>query len=220
MDLFENYLAKYASTDNKSGTDKTTTHAYGPIYSKLFSELKTACQSCGGVKRVLELGVLSGASCLAFADYFENARIDGIDITLDNVKFGLDHKRIHLHCVNATSKETATSIWAADPANAMFDLVLDDASHLPDDQVASLEAYGGFIADHGLFVIEDIDGKHLETLRPRLEAAARAHGLDTIRWYDLRHVSGRYDDIVAIFSKSKVFDIEIKVNTKDRPKIL
>jgi hypothetical protein len=85
----------------------------------------------------------------------------------------------------------------------LFDIILDDASHLPDDQVATLEAFGGYLSDDGLFVIEDIDGKYQDTLQPRLEAAARRHGLDVIKWYDLRARSGRFDDIVATFSKSK-----------------
>lgn len=37
-------------------------------------------------------------------------------------------------------------------------------------------------------------------LRPQLEMVSKKHNLE-MEWLDLRHVKGRFDDILAIFTK-------------------
>jgi predicted O-methyltransferase YrrM len=75
MTTFHDILQRYASAHCESGTDKTTSHSYGELYSELFAPIRTSA------KRVLEIGVYSGASVAALADYFEGAEVEGIDLT-------------------------------------------------------------------------------------------------------------------------------------------
>eukprot|EP00798_Chlamydomonas_sp_ICE-L_P023685 gene23685-9225_t len=92
---FEAVLDRYASRNNATGTDKTTSHAYGPLYSTLFGEMRDRGGERGThVKTILEIGVFSGASVQAFADFFPTAAVVGLDITLDNVVFGRDDPRV------------------------------------------------------------------------------------------------------------------------------
>jgi predicted O-methyltransferase YrrM len=183
-------LGRYATRNNATGTDKTTSHSYGELYTRLFAPYRTSA------KRVLEIGVYSGASVLAFADFFQGAFIDGIDVTLQNVTFGLGHPRIAYHEVDGTSPDALVKLGSS----VVYDVILDDASHQPDHQVASLDVFAPTLSAGGIYVIEDIDGAHAPDLYGRLGLVSARHGL-TMEWHDLRSVKGQFDDVVAVFRK-------------------
>jgi predicted O-methyltransferase YrrM len=186
--LLSSALSQYATCDNATGTDKTTSHAYGPLYDALF-----ASPVRERVRRVLELGVYSGASVLAFADYFEDADVVGLDVDLARVVFGRRHPRVTYATADVTDASELTSALGG----GQFDVVIDDASHRPDDQIRSLELLAPRLAPGGIYVIEDVDGGSVEAFRPKVAAVADAHGL-TVEWHDLRHVTGQFDDIVVV----------------------
>jgi len=189
---FNDILTKYANRDNIHGTDKNTTHSYGELYSKLFLDMKNK----NVVKKILEIGVFSGASVVTFADYFENAEVFGADINLSRVIFGKDNDRIKYFKVDATKDESVTIF-----KNEKFDIILDDASHLPEDQVKTLDLFAPLLSKNGLYIIEDIsDQNDLDALKANLLNVASNHGL-VLEWYDMRKLKGRYDDIVAVFNK-------------------
>lgn len=189
---FDTVLRRHQAAHNDNGTDKTTTHAYGPLYARLFDPLREHARD------VLEIGVYSGASVVALAEFFEGARITGIDVTLDKLRFGRDNPRIEYRVLDGTRPESATALGRD------WDVVLDDASHRPDHQLASLLAFGPRVRPGGMYVIEDIDGRHdgAAALRDGLRELATRIGFDRFEWYDLRHVKGQYDDIVAVMRKS------------------
>ena len=124
---FSDALARYASDHCKSGTDKTTSHAYGELYDTLFAPLKDRA------RRVLEVGVYSGASVVAMADFFLNAEVVGVDVTHANILFGRANPRVRYVLGDATQASTVDAL-----RSSTFDLILDDGSHLLDDQEASL----------------------------------------------------------------------------------
>lgn len=192
---FEDALRKYASDHNETGTDKTTSHAYGPLYSHLFDPMREV----DAVDAVLEIGVYSGASAQAISEFFPDAAVVGVDVTLDRVKFGLDNPMITFVQGDGTDPALAKSL------DTQFDIIIEDASHRADDQVAAVHAFGPYLSPGGLFVIEDISGQQdLAVLRERLETAAKEHGLETpIGWYDLRAVKGQFDDIVAVIRRPR-----------------
>lgn len=187
---FKDVLERYASTHNDTGTDKTTSHSYGELYSELFAPLKERA------RRVLEIGVYSGASVLAMADYFENADVVGVDVTLKRIRFGRDHPRIRFVLGDGTSPVTASLL--GNSVALPFDLILDDGSHRLVDQIAALNVFAPYLnPDGGIFVIEDIAGDH----RLALEAAAQecSPRLFLSSWHDRRSLKNQFDDIVAVF---------------------
>lgn len=179
-------LKKFASDNNYTGTDKDTIHSYGPLYETIFAPMKDTCAD------ILEIGVFSGGSLMALADYFESASIVGIDIHLERMIYGKEHPRIKAYQMDGTKTATAEHI------GRKFDIIIDDGSHLPNHQVASLEVFGAYLKKGGVYIIEDINGAHIDTLRPSLEATGRRHGLK-MEWHDLRSIKNRFDDIVAVF---------------------
>lgn len=189
---FENILDKYASVDNTYGTDKTLTHSYGPLYSKLFSDIKQN----NNVKNILEIGVYSGASVQSFSEYFEEAFIYGIDIDLSYVKFGNNNERIKFIQGDATSEGIIKHI------DVKFDIILDDASHKADDQLRTLDIFSKHLEKNGIYIIEDISSYYdLNQLKNNMEKIASNNGIELIEWHDMRETKNRYDDIVAIFKK-------------------
>ena len=71
---FIHLLDKYGSINTSYGTDKNTSHSYGPVYEKIFSPIKDSTKS------ILEIGFDSGISLQVYSEYFQNATIYGIDI--------------------------------------------------------------------------------------------------------------------------------------------
>jgi predicted O-methyltransferase YrrM len=192
---FEAALNRYASGCNSTGTDKVTSHSYGKLYTALMAPLRDTA------RRVLEVGVYSGASVLALADFFEGARVDGADITLDRVRFGLEHPRVFYHRLDGTRPESADALMKACPDR--FDVVLDDASHLPEHQAATARLFAPLLSPGGVLIIEDIaGGVGSEFLRLQLQALCDASaGELALEWHDLRFVKGQFDDIVAVLHK-------------------
>lgn len=189
---FEDALLQYASNHNDTGTDKTTSHAYGPLYSQVFAPLRERA------KRVLEIGVYSGASVLAMADFFQNAKVMGIDITLDNIKFAKDHPRVSFRLLDGTRPDTPRILGGT------WDIILDDASHRYEDQLNSFEIFAPFMRQGGVYIIEDIDGRveaQLNGLKEGLQTVATRFGFQKFEWHDLREQKGQFDDIVAVIYK-------------------
>lgn len=199
----QDIIAKYATRNNATGTDKTTSHAYGPLYEKIFEPYRqTATNVC-------ELGVYSGASILSFSEYFVNAKIQGIDITLENVIFGKQDSRIEYFMMDATKPNFEIL------GNIQYDIILDDASHLPQHQIDSLKAFIPTLKDGGMYVIEDIAGQNESVLKSEFTQIANDNNL-TFEWYDLRSVKNQFDDIVAVFYKNKYVPIDkLQISTFD-----
>lgn len=182
-------LGRYEARDNAAGTDKACWHSYGPLYEQLLAPYRESARD------VLEIGVYSGASVAAWADYFEDARVDGADIDLTRLKFGVDHPRIRYHLVDCTLPDAPERL-----GGKRYDVIVEDASHLPDHQVATADIFAPHIGPGGIYVLEDIAGQHAPRVRQGLEAVALKHGLQ-LEWHDLRHLNGVFDDIVAVLRR-------------------
>ena len=183
MGRLSDIIQRYSSDTNIDGTDKTTLHSYGDIYETLFDSLTP--------KSILEIGVFSGAFLRVLAEYYNSAtEIIGIDITLDKIKFPAEDP-VKIFQLDGTNAQTAVTL------GRRYDLIVEDASHLPEHQKMSLMIFADYLNPGGVYIIEDI--AHPE-LRQDLQTIADVRGL-TMEWHDLRNVKGRFDDILAVFRK-------------------
>ena len=140
----------------KHGTDKAH-GGYLRLYDLLLSHRRHVA------RKVLELGVGSpsamihvvgyqaGASLRMWAEYFPQADIYGLDNDPATMVTG---ERIHT-LVGSQAKLFDLQCVAA-LAERPFDLIVDDASHLPEDQVFSALSLRPFMAHGGLYIIEDV----------------------------------------------------------------
>lgn len=187
--MFTSILKYYEAVDTTRGTDKNTSHSYGPVYDSLFLKYKDTTSN------ILEIGISGGHALLAYADYFEKGSIYGLDIE-DNCNYKSKiHKRIKLQFGDAKSEQVIKNY-----EGKQFDIIIEDASHLPDDQIRHFMDFNQFVAPGGIYIIEDIEEKHIDYVSGVLKPYSERHGFEC-NILDLRTVKGRFDDILLVFKK-------------------
>lgn len=132
-------MTRLCELAEKYGTDKYPW--YTPFYHALLEPRVETTFS------VLEIGVLNGASLRMWQEYFYEAKVWGLDIVakpeLPNVMQG----------DQANPQDLAQVI----AAHAPFDVVIDDGSHKPEDQVFTAMALMPYMRSDGLYIIEDVN---------------------------------------------------------------
>lgn len=125
------------------GTDKLR-HGYTPLYHELFAPMR------GMPVNVVELGVYRGASVRMWADYFPDANIFAVDVRpaqLESVR-GIER-------VKAVLADSGSPLLS-DKLPDSIDILIDDASHKPCDQIAAFTSLWPRIAVGGYYVVEDL----------------------------------------------------------------
>ena len=127
-------------------TDKYWIHDYLRIYDKEFGHLRNQAI------KILELGLLYGASLRLWHDAFPRAMIYGIDKNVTMWKKftkGLD--RVKVFVGMQQDKEFLKSVVPSGP----FHVIIDDCGHVPKSQLASFDVLFPALKSHGYYVIED-----------------------------------------------------------------
>lgn len=128
------------------GCDKGKRHGYERLYEPIFAPLRNS------KIRILEIGILSGASISVWVEYFPHAEVIGID-TFERVKpqdvAVLKHPNVSWWKLDSTKEAPDVEV----------DIVIDDGYHTPDAQLATFQKYFPLLRSGGLYFIEDIDPK-------------------------------------------------------------
>lgn len=128
------------------GTDKASPHHdYLRIYEALFAPLRDK------PLKILEIGVLNGASLRTWEAYFPNARIVGADI--DPLARRFRSARIDVEYMDQSNLEDLARVAAK---HQPFDIIIEDGSHLWDHQILSLRALFPFLRSGGFYIVEDL----------------------------------------------------------------
>jgi cephalosporin hydroxylase len=188
---FIQLLDKYGSINTSYGTDKNTSHSYGHVYEKIFSQIKESTES------ILEIGFDSGTSLKVYSEYFQNAVIYGIDIRDNCIPEIKKNPRINMIFGNAKASNIINYY------NKTYDIIVEDASHLLDDQVCHFKDYSDFVKPGGYYIIEDVHQDNLKMLIDVLEPIGQYKEF-TLTVEDLRKKKNRFDDILLIFKKKSV----------------
>lgn len=138
MDELTNLAIKY-------GTDKWGKHKYTPYYHKLFKGMKKY------VKKVVEVGAAEGAGLRMFREYFPNAMIYGAEIDKKRI-FKEDRIEV-IECDQSKVKDLAKLL---DKTGFDIDIMIDDGSHKPKDQVLTALTVLPLIKKEAIYVIEDV----------------------------------------------------------------
>ena len=117
-------------------------HGLIKFYGNLFKDLKSKPIS------ILELGVLKGGSLLYWNEYFDNAQIVGIDVNLIKTDF----PNISVYKVDQTDKESLDTIAKK---HGLFDIIIDDCSHIYDKTQASFDILYKYVKSGGIYIVED-----------------------------------------------------------------
>jgi hypothetical protein len=188
---------------DNSRTDKNTAHSYIDLYETLLLSKKHTA------KNVLEIGigdghqgVTNGGSIKLWHDFFQNATIHALDIQpITNIWPELvGNDRIKLYTsIDAYNYNTFKQLFL--DTNLKCDFILDDGPHTLDSMKTYIELYTQILTDNGILIIEDIpDISWIDILKSVVPECLQQY----IKVFDLRHIKGRFDDIVFIIDKSNL----------------
>ena len=143
-----NTLQKMSDSDRKRyNTDKGTYHNYLGKYQELFEPLKDKDLN------ILEIGIWNGGSLRLWKDFFKKSYIYGVDI---------DPKRMidtedRVITFTGDAKQAGCINWWTEMMrrNGQLDIVIDDASHVLWDQLASFFYIKEYLNPGGMYIIED-----------------------------------------------------------------
>lgn len=183
------------------GTDKNSTHSYLPIYDDLFRDYKLS------MKNVMEVGICTGGSIKLWNDYFTNANVVGIDIC-DKESLIMNCYQFQYNILNndknklyiSTDAYNMNTVSHIISNHEKFDMILDDGSHKLEHMIFFIKNYSKLLTDTGILIVEDIqDEKWIDILKESVPDELKSY----VDIYDLRHVKGRYDDILLVINKNK-----------------
>ena len=194
------------------GSDKFG-HGFCGFYDDLLSMRK------GDLSKVLEIGVGDGCSLLMWREYFDHARILGLDVS---PRVTLETDRVALYRGDQASRRSLNDMIARFGSD--FDFILDDGGHTMEQQQVSL----GFLFPHlrpgGLYVIEDLHTSFSKEIIVHVEGktvnkystGVMEDGISTFDFVDAllrgqqpssRHLSAsEIDYVVRHVSSARIFD--------------
>lgn len=163
--------------------DKGGTHSYLESYDNLLEPYRNKSI------KFLEIGLALGDSLKLFDQYFYASTLYGVDIS---VVFPTPVRSGRNSIVVVEGDATKEEVIEAVSGDLGFDVVIDDGSHMEADQVASFNLLKGKMKPGGIYIIEDI-----LALDQNAERFKALH--DNCEIIDLRHVKGRFDDVLIVY---------------------
>ena len=141
--LYENQYAQPI----KRKKNKIKAHGYSPYYEKYFSKIRN------NNLKVLEIGSFYGNATASLFFYFKNANLYAGDIFPDLFRYR--SKRINSFFVDSSDqisiKKNIVNL------NVVFDIIIEDASHMLKDQIISLFMLFQSVKKGGLFIVEELE---------------------------------------------------------------
>lgn len=183
---------RYAGEDCLHGCDKGTIHDYIAVYDDLLAPYQMSA------RRVLEVGIMGGASLRMWEDYFgvgaRDVEVWGADLCeqplgLADLRPLITEGTHRIALMNAEDGPSVERYFAG----MMFDVIIEDAGHDLSQQVAIYRNLRHHLSPGGIYVIEDV--ADLDRDRAVFEALAPDRG---VRIVDRRAVKGRFDDVLVV----------------------
>ena len=162
-------------------SDKGSVHSYiSDYYEEALKPYRHTAKS------VLEIGVLNGGSTRLWKKYFTYAGIVGIDITPQEPEPGIAYI-----CGDAYHIDTISLF------DQQFDVIIDDGPHTLESQIDTILRWSLKLNPGGLMVIEDVQSIQIADILLQYCRLFKC----SARIVDLRHIKGRYDDLLIEIRK-------------------
>lgn len=163
--------------------------------------------------RLLELGIQNGGSLEIWSKYFPRAeRLVGCDINPECARLNYEDSRVVVVVGDANSDRVQAQIIGF---ASVFDVIIDDASHRSSDIVKSFARYFPYLADGGVFVVEDLHCSYWQEFEGGLFDPFSAITFfkrlaDVVNYEHWGIAKSRADVLNGFFSKYG-FQIDVKV---------
>jgi hypothetical protein len=139
------YATENYNTPNGSGHR----HPYTSVYNFLFSSVRYK------KIKLCEIGILDNMSMVCWRNYFPNAELFGFEFNEQYLKLGkasgLDNTTYDY--INVLSE---TSINDCLDKHGKFDIIIDDSTHVFEDQIRFCNIAYKYLTEGGMLIIEDI----------------------------------------------------------------
>lgn len=151
-------MKRLSKIANKVGTDKGTnyedSHGYTEFYEQFFEKYEHP--------KILEIGTYLGRSAKMFEEFYDkDCEIWTCDIIEDTYKYITDvHTAKYLY-VNESDGESLKKLHEQ-LKDVKFDIIIDDASHVWQDQFNGLTALHDLLSEDGIYVLEDLHYSRLQ----------------------------------------------------------
>lgn len=142
MDTLTKLAVKYKA-------DKWGKHNYTPYYFSEFKKIRNK------VKKILEIGAGEGASLRMWRDFFPNAMVYGADNQDNRIM-----KEDRIEVIKCDQSKLDDLISLVGKTSTDIDIVIDDGSHMPFDQVYSCRGLM-YMLDNPLYYIEDVSDESI-----------------------------------------------------------
>lgn len=132
------------ATDKGNSSHTYHGESYLDIYEKYFRRLKEASLVC-------EIGVLHGGSLRLWENYFDKAKVVGLDINPESAKHAGGRRTVEtVHQGDLDSLRKAVS------KHGQPDIIIDDGSHKCKHLITSFQTLWPLLKSGGLYVMEDL----------------------------------------------------------------
>ena len=129
----------------EKNTDKSSKiHDYCVKYEKLLQFDRASKH------KMLEIGILNGASLSMWSEYYPNAQIVGLDINADCKKYAKDNIKVEIG-----NQSDVTFLKYVAAKHGPFDLIVDDGSHIQEHVIISFESLFPHVVPGGIYIVED-----------------------------------------------------------------
>jgi len=131
-----------SETGFTGGGDKGTHHTYIPVYERILEPYRNKDIS------LLEIGIAQGQSLKLWKEYFnDNSKILGVDVNPECSKYKQSNIDVIINYAHVPENYT----------NKTFDIIIDDGSHVFEDQVLCFNLlFSKHLNSGGIYIIEDI----------------------------------------------------------------
>ena len=131
-------------------------------------------------------------------DYLPDAKIYGIDIEPRCI---FQEDRISTYVCDASNPEQIRSLMNKLGGN--FDVILEDASHLPAHQIIASNIFPEFLSERGVFMIEDVFDWALNEVTSSLIYPYEVKKLQHLDHIHHPHLHSPNDNIIVIFNPNR-----------------
>lgn len=161
-------------------TDKGIFHSYLETYEKEFFKFKNSNIL------LIEIGASCGGGLKLFEDWFTHAELIGYELNPQITPISLNRAKI----IQKNVLEISENEFLDNPPT----IVIDDASHILEDQLYIVKTVYPQIKDGGILIIEDI--LDIDNSKSKFDELNIPYEI-----VDLRQKKGRFDDVLLIFRK-------------------